>query len=122
MRMEMKLKKSSFNTWKIVLIGTLFIIAILVIKTFYLGFYYYEDIRPDGKYKIVVSYIPSLRDIEAVPPGDKADKYVWVRLYSQDGDQLNETLMLLNSISTKLWGNKEVFVSGDLVWKLPNNQ
>lgn len=107
---------------KTISLSFLLIVAVLSIKAFYFGFYYYEDARPDGKYKIVVSSVPSLLDLQAVPPGDSADKYVWVRLYAEDGTKLNETFTLLNSLSDKVWADDAVFITSDLVWRLPENK
>lgn len=116
------MNKASVIGWRTVSIGALFVLAVVSAKAFYFGFYYYEDTRPDGRYKIVVSHVPSLLDVQAVPPGDSADRYVWVRLYNKDGAKLNETLTLLNSVSDKAWGDGVVFVTGDLVWTVPQNQ
>lgn len=116
------MNKAHVINWRIVSVGILAVVAIVSVKAFYLGFHCYEDTRPDGRYSIVVSHVPSLLDIQAVPPGDSADKYVWVRLYTEDGTKLNETLTMLNSVSEKMWGDGVVFVTGDLVWKIPENE
>lgn len=108
--------------WKLVSIGILLVVVGIATKAFYLGFYYYEDTRHDGRYKIVVSHVPSLLDLQAVPPGDSADKYVWVRLYANDGTKLNETLTRLNSVSDKVWGDGVVIVTGELIWRIPKNE
>ncbi len=116
------MNKAKVLNWITVAGGILAVVAIVSVKAFYFGFHYYEDTRPDGRYRIVVSHVPSLLDIQAVPPGDSADKYVWVRLYAKDGTKLNETLTLLNSVSEKVWGDDAVFVTGDLVWEIPQTE
>ena len=108
--------------WKTVSAAIVVVLGLVCLKAFYFGFFHYEDVRPDGRYRIVVSHVPTMLDLQAVPPGDSADKYVWVRLYAEDGRKLNETLTLLNSLPERMWGEDVVFVTGEIVWTLPGGQ
>ncbi len=116
------MNREGFINWKTVSAVIVVVLGLVCLKAFYFRFFYYEDVRPDGRYRIVVSHVPTMLDLQAVPPGDSADKYVWVRLYAEDGKKLNETLTLLNSLPDKVWGEDAVFITGDLVWKLPRDE
>lgn len=104
--------------------GLFFLLLVLLLlsyRIFYLGFKTGESISPTGDFRLVFFYVPSLLDLRIHPPGDALDRYIWVRLYSREGDKLEEKLLTLSQLNDKPWAGDAVVPDSDIVWKLPIN-
>ena len=100
----------------VLLLGGL-LTAILAYQGTYLG----EQKSPDGRYSL--RYYESFNPFKMKwsMPGDTACTPEWVRLYSKEGDKLNE-LYSTNCLREMdpLWDKNEVILpDGETIWKLP---
>lgn len=111
-----RLIKFIFIFLLVLLLGGL-VVAVQVYRGTYMG----EESSPDGRFSL--RYYKTFHVFKMVwsMPGDSACTPEWIRLYSKDGEKLNE--LYTTSCSREmgpLWNESEVFLpDGVTVWKLP---
>lgn len=89
----------------------------------YRGTYLGEEVSPDGMYSL--RYYQSFNPFQLSwsMPGDAACTPEWVRLYSKEGEKLNELYTTnCQREMAPLWSDKKVFLpDGDTVWTIPDS-